>query len=88
MSRLIPSAERILKARALIEKARQYPVPPDGGRGDFSYIAHVKDLLQQARDMIKFINYNPATSAEMKAEVLQINQETVQAEKEILHGGL
>ena len=34
MSRLIPAAERIIKARALIQKARDLPVPEEGGRGD------------------------------------------------------
>ncbi|MDI6768055.1 MAG: hypothetical protein QMD04_00085 [Anaerolineales bacterium] len=44
MSKLIPAAERIVRARALIQKAREYPVPAEGGRADFSYIAHVKDF--------------------------------------------
>ncbi len=49
MSRLIPAAERIVKARVLIQKARDLPIPAEGGRADFSYIAQVKDLLRQAR---------------------------------------
>ncbi len=85
MSRLITSAERISKARALIQKARDYPPPSDAGWGDFSYTAHVKDLLQQARDLIKFIPYSPSTTPEMKNEVSQLFQEVDQAEKEILH---
>ena len=55
MAKLIPAAERIIRARALIQKAREFPIPPEGGRNDFSYIANVKDILRQARDMVKFI---------------------------------
>ena len=47
MSRLIPAAERILRARTLIQQARDLPVPAEGGRGDFSYVAQVKDLLDR-----------------------------------------
>ena len=85
MSRLIPASERILKARVLIQKARELPVPPDTGPRDFSFVAQVKDLLQQARDLVKFIPYTPSATAEMKSEVAAINKETQQAEKEILH---
>jgi hypothetical protein len=86
MSRLIPAAERISRARALIEQARQLPVPAEGGRGDFSYIAQVKDLLRQARDLIKFIPMAPSATDEMKEDVKQIFQEAEQADQEILHG--
>ena len=34
MSRLIPTAERIIRARALIQQARDLPVPAEG-RGKF-----------------------------------------------------
>ena len=85
MSRLIPAAERIIKARALIQKARDLPVPEEGGRGDFSYIAQVKDLLRQARDLIKFISMTPSATDEMKEEVKKIYQEADQANEEILH---
>jgi hypothetical protein len=85
MSRLIPAAERIIKARALIQKARDLPVPEEGGRGDFSYIAQVKDYLRQARDLIKFISMTPSATDEMKEEVKKIYQEAEQANEEILH---
>jgi hypothetical protein len=85
MSRLIPAAERIIKARELIQKARDLPVPEEGGRGDFSYIAQVKDLLRQARDLIKFISMTPSATDEMKEEVKKIYQEADQANEEILH---
>ena len=86
MSPFIPAAERIVRARALIQKARDLPVPEGAGRSDFSYIAQVKDVLQQARDMVKFIPYTPTASAEMKEEVKKIFAEADQANQEILHG--
>jgi hypothetical protein len=85
MSRLIPASERIVRARALIQKARDLPVPAEAGRSDFSYIAQVKALLQQARDLVKFIPYTPSATPEMKNEVSKIFQEADQANKEILH---
>jgi len=90
MTRLIPAADRLVKARALIEKARKVPVPPleEGGRGNLAFVAEVKDIMRQARDLIKFIPLQPTATAEMKAEVVQINQETARVEKEILHPNL
>ena len=85
MARLIPAAVRIKKARALIEKARKVPAPPDGAMADLAFVAQVKDLLRQARDMIKFLPYSPSTTAEMKQEVESIFAEAALAEKEILH---
>jgi len=85
MARMIPAAERIARARKLIQKARDLPAPLDTGMLDLSYVAGVKDLLQQARDLIKFIPYSPSATAEMKQEVKQIFSEADQAEKEILH---
>jgi hypothetical protein len=84
MAKLIPAAERIIRARKLIQKAREMPVPPAGGRADFSYIANVKDTLRQARDLIKFISMTPSASAEIKADVKKVYQEIEQADKEIL----
>jgi hypothetical protein len=84
MAKLIPAAERIIRARKLIQKAREIPVPPEGGRGDFSYIAAVKDTLRQARDLIKFISMTPSASAEVKEDVKRIYQEIEAADREIL----
>ena len=86
MSKFIPAAERIVRARALIQKARDLPVPDGAGKSDLTYIAQVKDLLQQARDMVKFISYQPSASPEMKDEVKKIFAEADQANQEILHG--
>lgn len=85
MPRFIPSVERIQKAHALIEKARRLPVPEDGGRSNFSYIAQVKAWLQEARDLVKFIPKTPSATPEMKAEVESIFRETERADREILH---
>ena len=85
MSRTIPAAERITRAWALIQKARDLPVPADGGKYNFSYIAQVKDYLQQARDLVKFIPLTPSASPEIKAEVKKIFSEADQANQEILH---
>lgn len=85
MSPLIPAAERIMRARELIRKARELPVPLELGRNDFSYIAQVKDLLRQARDLVKFIPQSPSATAAMKEDVKQIYQEIEKADREILH---
>lgn len=85
MAKLIPAAERITRARTLIQKARDLPVPSTGlGRSDFSYIAGVKDLMRQAKDLIKFIPQTAGVSAEMKEEVKKVYEEIEQATREIL----
>jgi len=85
MPRLIPSAERLKRARALIQQARDVPVPPEFGKNDLTYIAQVKGLLREARDLVKFIPQQPTSTAEMKADVKRIFEETERADKEILH---
>ncbi|MBC7876330.1 MAG: hypothetical protein H7Y59_04090 [Anaerolineales bacterium] len=84
MAKLIPAAERIVRARVLIQKAREFPIPPESGRNDLSYIANVKDLLRQARDLVKFISMTPSASLEIKEEVKMIYQEAEQADHELL----
>ncbi|HRQ22674.1 MAG TPA: hypothetical protein PLF42_04510 [Anaerolineales bacterium] len=85
MAKLIPASDRLVRARKLIQKARTYPVPTEGlGRNDFSYIANVKDLLRQAKDMVKFIPQTAGVSAEMKEEVKMIYEEIEQAAGELL----
>jgi hypothetical protein len=85
MSRFIPAAERIQRAHKLIQKARDLPVPVEFGKYDLSYIAQVKDLLQQARDLVKFIPYTPTATDEMKAEIKQIFEDADKANQELLH---
>jgi hypothetical protein len=84
MAKLIPAAERVTRARALIQKARDLPAPPPSTFVDFSYAAQVKAVLQDARDLVKFIPYTPSASPEMKAEVAQLFKDIDQAEKELL----
>ena len=85
MAKLIPAAECLIRARKLIQQARDVPLPEGGmGKRDFSYIAVVKDYLRQAKDMIKFISMTPTATAEMKAEVKKIYAEVEQADEEIL----
>jgi GTPase len=85
MSRLILAVERVRRARLLIQKARDLPIPAEVGKNDFSYIAQVKALLQDARDLVKYISKTPSATAEIKEQVSQILQEADRANQEILH---
>ena len=85
MAKLIPAVERIVRARKFIQEARDFPVPSELGKNDLSYIAGVKDLLRQARDMVKFIPQTAGVSAEMKEEVKKIYAEIEQANRAILY---
>jgi hypothetical protein len=87
MSRLILAADRILKARALIQKARDFPIPAqaEGGKINYHYIAQIKALLQEARDLVKYISKTPSATAEIKEQANQILQEADRANQEILH---
>jgi hypothetical protein len=85
MAKLIPTEERIKRARELIQQARELPVPTTGlGKSDFSYIANVKDLFRQAKDLVKFIPQKAGVTAEMKEEVTNIYAEIEQAKQDIL----
>lgn len=84
MAKLIPTSERIVRARKLIQKARDLPVPEGLGKNDLSYIAGVKDLLRQARDMVKFISMRAGVSPDTKAEVKKVMEEIELANREIL----
>lgn len=85
MAKMIPAAERVIRARKLIQQAREFPVPEGLGKNELSYIAGVKDLLRQARDMVKFIPQTAGVSAEMKEEVKRIYEEADRANREILY---
>jgi hypothetical protein len=87
MSRLILAVERVKKARALIQKARDLPIPAESeaGKYNFSYVAQVKALLQDARDLVKYIPKTPSATTEIKEQVSQILQEADRANQEILH---
>ena len=85
MPKLIPATERLLRARELIQQARVLPAPATGlGKSDFSYIAEVKDLFRQAKDMVKFIPQTAGVSVEMKEEVKKIYEEIEEANQELL----
>ncbi len=86
MSRLITAAERIKRARELIQEAREYPVPARGGKYDLSYMAEVKGLLRQARELVQFIEKTPSASPETKEEARQIIEETKRVGHEIFRG--
>jgi D-ribose pyranose/furanose isomerase RbsD len=85
MAKVSPAEERLVRARKLIRKARDFPIPEGLGKNDLSYIAGVKDLLRQAKDMVKFIPMRAGVSAEMKAEVQKIFEEIGRADQEILY---
>lgn len=84
MAKLILGADRIIRAHELIQKARDLPIPADGGKDNFSYIAQVKDYLRQARDLVKFIPTRPGASAELKMEAKRVIEEADRANQEIL----
>jgi hypothetical protein len=86
MPKLIPATERLTRARQFIQQARDLPVPTTGlGKSDFSYIATIKDLMRQAKDMVKFIPQTAGVSVEMKEEVKKVYEEIEQATREILY---
>ena len=86
MAKLIPAAERITRARELIQQARAVPVPQTGlGKSDLTFIAEVKDLFRQARDLVKFIPQTAGVSAETKEEVKKIYDEIEKASREVLY---
>ena len=86
MAKLISSEERIERARKLIQQARDLPIPTMGlGKSDFTYIANVKDLFRQAKDLVKFIPQKAGVSPEMKEEVKKIYEEIEQADRDILY---
>ena len=86
MPKMIPAAERLVRARKLIQQARDLPVPQGGlGKSDFSYIAQIKDLLRKARDLVKFIPQTAGVSSDMKEEVKKVYEEIEQADRDILY---
>jgi hypothetical protein len=86
MPKLIPAAERLILSRKLIQQARDLPVPQTVlGKSELAYIAGVKDLLRQAKDLVKFIPQTAGVSAEMKAEVKKVYEEIDQATQDILY---
>lgn len=85
MAKPITTGDRLLRARALIQKAHDIPTPVDEGWNWLSYTAQVKDTLRQAKDLLKFLPMTAGVSVSQKAEVHVILQEIADAEKAILH---
>jgi len=85
MAKPITTEDRLLRARVLIQKARDIPTPVDEGWNWLSYTAQVKDTLRQAKDLLKFLPMTAGVSFSQKAEVQVILQEIIDAEKAILH---
>ena len=83
MSKFIPAAERIVRARVLIRKAYEIPIPAELARNDLTYIAVVKDMFLRARDLVKFIPQTAGVSPEMKLEVKKVYEEIEEAHREI-----
>lgn len=83
MPKTLSAPEKIARARKLIQAARDLPVP-ENWRLDLAYIAQVKDLLRQAKDLVKFISITAGVSAAVKTEVKQVYEEIEQANREIL----
>jgi hypothetical protein len=84
MSKFIPAADRIKQAYELIQKARDSQVPPGVSRFDLSYVAQVKDLCRQAKDLVKFIPNSPSATSEMKEDVKKIFAQAQEVERGLL----
>lgn len=84
MAKFVPAPEKVKQARTLIQKARDLPVPEEGGRWNYAYVAQIREYLQKARDLIKFIPRTPSATAELKADVQAVLDEADLAHKEIL----
>ena len=85
MTKLITNQERILKARDLIRQAREIPVDPNAVFMDIGYVARVKDLLRQAKDLIKFIPFSPSAEERTKLDTNDLLKKIDDTEKELLH---
>jgi hypothetical protein len=85
MSRLITNDERLKKAVDLIRQARELPTDSRAMFMDIGYVAQVKDLLRQARDLVKFIPFSAGADIETKLVSKEILQQIERTEKELLH---
>lgn len=85
MPKPLTTRQRLDQAKEFIRKAYEVPEPPGLGHRDLSFVAQVKDLLRQARDLVKFLQYSPSLNGEMRAEYISILDEIAQADKDILH---
>jgi len=81
MAQPMTPEKRVSKARELIKKAHEIPVPNSVGWEYFSYTAQVKDTLKQAFELVKLINHSPSTPDEVKADARAVIEEIAVAEK-------
>jgi hypothetical protein len=84
MAQPMSPEKRVSKARELIKKAHEIPVPNSVGWEYFSYTAQVKDTLKQAFELVKLINHSPSTPDEVKADARAVIEEIAVAQKQIL----
>lgn len=84
MAKPMTPEKRVSKARELIKKAYEIPVPNSVGWEYFSYTAQVRDTLRQAFELVKLINHSPSTPDEVKADARAVIEEIAVAKKEIL----
>ncbi len=87
MARTVTAVERLQRAREIIQAAYAYPVPEEVGRLDLTYMATVRGMLAEARDLVKFIAYSPSASEATKQEAREILLLCDQAKKGIFKTG-
>ncbi len=84
MPKPLTPRQRLDQAKVFIRQARALPEPPGLGYRDLAFVAQVKDLLRQARDLVKFLQYSPSLTEETRVEYNAVMDEIVLADKEIL----
>jgi ABC-type Na+ transport system ATPase subunit NatA len=85
MTKLITNQERIHKAKDLLLQAKEIPFDPKAVFMDIGYVAKVKDLLRQAKDLVKFIPFSPSADSETKQTTKEIFKQIEETEKDLLH---
>ena len=81
----MPAAKRIERAADLIQEARIYPIPIEGGRFNFDYLIKVKAKLKEARELVRLIPKTVGLTDELKARAKQILEDADRADREIFH---
>ena len=84
MAKLMTPGERIDKAKACIQAARELPEPDSGGWERLSYVAMVKEKLREAFELVKLIQFSPSASPDVKSAAKAVIAEAKTAEEEIL----
>lgn len=84
MPKPLTARQRLDQAKALIQQARELPEPAGLGYRDLSFVAQVKDLLRQARNLVKFLQYSPSLDEGMRREVQTCLDSISTAEIQIL----